>query len=180
MIESIIYKPRTGDEISKATHGAPVYLYSELVNRAKQIGPAGVLLEMMKKHNKNFILVQDPHKMNSGHWTALEFKPLSKEVYFFSSYGGMPDREKMAWISPQELQQSGQVMNVINDGLKQFALHGWQVHYSQYRYQKPGDNTATCGIWSSAFMNSGENPDVFYRNTKRRRLSPVDYYQAYF
>lgn len=180
MNDSIIYEPRTGTEVSNAVAGAPVYVYSELVREAERVGPVQMLINMMQRSLDNFILVQNPNKMNSGHWTALKFKPFTKEIYFFSTYGGKPDTEKNLWISPNDLIRSHQVPNIINDGLKVFALNGWKIHYNQHEYQHKGDKTATCGIWSAAFLNDGENPDQFYRRTKRQRLSAEDYYNFYF
>lgn len=176
----IYFNPRTGEEVSKSCDDAPIYVYSELEKKMKKYGATNVLIEMMRRSRENFILIQDPDDMRSGHWTGLEFKPEEKEIYFFSSYGGKPDEEKNKWIPRKDRVESGQELNVLNDGLKCFAQNGWTVHYSQYKYQKPDDGTATCGIWTSAFMNSGLNPDEFNRVTKRQRLTPRDYYYAFF
>lgn len=180
MSDVVYFNPRTGEEVSRSCGGAPIYLYSELAEEMKRGGAFDVLCNIMRRSLKNFILVQDPDEMTSGHWTALEFVPDKQEVYFFSSYGGKPDEEKNKWIPFTARSASGQVLNVLNDGLKEFAKRGWTVHYSQYKYQVPGDDTATCGIWASAFMNSGLNPDEFHRTTKRRRLTAKDYFDAYF
>lgn len=73
----------------------------------------------------------------------------------------MPDRRKMEWVSRRELYESGQARNILNDGLKEFARRGWVIHYNVYPFQVEGDGSATCGIWSAAFLNSGMNPDEF-------------------
>ena len=180
MIDSFRYQPRTGNEVRLATGGAPVYLYSELAEQMKAYGAVNVFNKMMNVSNDAIILLQDPQKMRSGHWIALKFVPEQREIYFFSSYGGKPDFEKNEWISPNDLVRSNQYMNVLNDGLKQFALSGWTIHYNQYRYQHVGDNTATCGIWTAAFLNSGMNPDDFFEFNLVNDLDEGDYYRLLF
>lgn len=169
---SIIYKPRSGVEVMKASpKGTEMFLYSDLCSRP---GSAYDILCSLPRNS--IILLQNPDKMNSGHWVSLSFHPETKEVYFFSSYGGMPDREKNKWLSMEGRRRSGQVRNLLNDGLKQFAKRGWQIHYNDYPYQIEGDSTATCGIWATAFMNSGLNPDEF----EERHKSVFDYYRQFF
>ena len=153
----IYFTPRKGREVLAASPpGTRLYLYSDLASDPRQ--PLDVLLSMGRN---NIILLQDPDKMNSGHWIALSIHPETREVYFFSTYGGMPDREKIKWLSSADLMRSGQKRNVLNDALKELAMLGWTIYYNDYPYQVEGDNTATCGIWSAAFLNSGMNPDQF-------------------
>lgn len=179
--KEILTKPRTGAEVQNATFShPPIYLYSELDKMAAKRRSVDVLRKMMKRNKDSIILVQDPKNMHSGHWTSLSFIPEKKKAYFFSSYGGKPDVEKNEWIPNDALEQSNQAINVINDGLKYLAKHGWEVHYSQYPYQKAGDNTATCGIWCTAFMNSGLNPDEFHELVKYGGYTPEFFYQLYF
>lgn len=152
-----IYKPRSGEEVINASpNGTKLFLYSDLVRRGRS---PEQLLKILGRNN--LILVQDPKRMNSGHWTSLSFVPSQQKAFFFSSYGGKPDEEKVRWISYEALRDSGQLPNIINDLLKYLYLNGWEIHYNDYPYQVEGDRTATCGIWASAFMKSGENPDEF-------------------
>ena len=180
MNDEIIYKPRTGDEMKMATNHAPIYLYSELCKQTQRLGIRRVLSNMFKKSKHNIILLQDPHKMNSGHWMSLSINPKKKEIYYFSTYGGKPDVEKNAWLSEDELLDSNQNTNIFNDGLKDLQKNGWTIHYNDHPYQKPGDGTATCGIYTAAFIRSGMNPDEFYIFNKRNGVTAVDYYKAYF
>ena len=165
-------KPTTGDQVlNAAPPGTGLYLYSTLASDPRE--PVDVLLSLRRN---NIILYQNPRRMNSGHWVTLSFRPETAEVFFFSSYGGRPDREKMEWLPPSELMRSGQFRNVLNDGLKQLALSGWTIHYNDYPFQKEGDHSATCGIWAAAFLNSGLNPDEFASN----HLSAKEYFKKYF
>lgn len=167
-----IYLPRTGAEVLNAAPlGTKIYLYSDLCR--KRGSPKNILLSLGRH---SIILIQNPKQMNSGHWTSLSIFPETKEAFFFSSYGGKPDVEKNMWIPSRELQYSGQKRNVINDGLKQLAYEGWTIHYNDYPFQVEGDKTATCGIWATAFMQSGLNPDDF----ARCHLDLDDYYRAFF
>ena len=182
LYREIIFKPKTGEQVRRATRShPPIYLYSELVQKMKREGALNVLFEMGDRNLDSLILVQDPKNPKSGHWTSLSFHPKTKEVFFFSSYGGKPDVEKNQWIPLSDLLQSGQDLNVFNDGLKQLMRdYNWTVHYNQYPYQRIGDKTATCGIWCAAFMNSGLNPDEFYFMIRKKGLTPISFYQMYF
>ena len=183
-VNNILFVPRTGDEVEHATHGnVPIYLYSELCKKMKESHghPERVIQDMLKHSLKNFILIQNPRKMNSGHWTSLSANPHKREIYFFSSYGGRPDEEKNQWISPQGRVLSGQDANLLNDGLKKLMTQqGWTIHYNQYPYQRKGDKTATCGIWTAAFLNSNLNPDDFFQHCAKYNINVIDLYKKYF
>lgn len=176
----IVFKPRDGGEMEDATlHRVPVYKYSDLCELAEKHGPTAMLSQLFKRSNKNIILLQDPQKMNSGHWISVSRNPLKKEIYFFSTYGGKPDVEKIQWISEDELRESGQFINIFNDGLRECQKRGWEIHYNDYPYQKEGDHTATCGIYTAAFLRSGENPDKFKDETlklAKEGINPAVYY----
>ena len=87
-------------------------------------------------------------------------------------------------MNEDDLRESGQFMNIFNDGLRDLQKHGWEIHYNDYPYQKSGDETAVCGIYTAAFLRSGKNPDEFERETKRiekRGMNPaIYYYRKYF
>ena len=181
----IVYKPRTGDEMTKALHNkAVIHRYSDLCELAKKHGSTAMLAALFKRSPYHIILLQDPKNLSSGHWFSVSQNPQKKEIYFFSTYGGKPDREKLQWINEDDLIESGQEINIFNDGLKECQKHGWEIHYNDYPYQKKGDNTATCGIYTAAFLLSGKNPDEFEEQTKqliRRKINPaVYYYDQYF
>lgn len=125
---------------------------------------------------RSVILYQDPKQMNTGHWVAIWKDAAHRRVHFFSSYGGRPDEEKNQWVSAQALDRSGQRRNVLNDGLKQMLMEGWEVHYNDHQFQRVGDESATCGIWVAAFLNSRLTPDEFAINHKTDK----EYFNQYF
>lgn len=181
----ILFEPRTGDEMENATlHRTPIYKYSDLCRLSKNLGPARMLAQMFRRAEHNIILLQDPSDMNSGHWISVSRNIPKKEIYFFSTYGGKPDVEKNQWINEDDLHESGQSINIFNDGLRSLQQHGWVIHYNDFPYQKKSDETATCGIYTAAFLRSGANPDVFEAQTKqlmRAGINPaVYYYDKYF
>lgn len=184
MNERIIYTPRSGSEMQKATNNVPIYLYSELCQRAKREGSLGLLVNMANRCLDNVILLQDPDNMRSGHWTSLSFHPERREIYFFSTYGGKPDVEKNAWLAARDLRSSGQDINILNDGLKQLQQKGWKIHYNEYRYQNVGDDTACCGIYTAAFLRFGQDPEKFWDVNRKIKASGQDpavvYYKKYF
>lgn len=181
----IIFKPRTDDELKSATdHKVPVYTYSDLCELSAKHGARTMLAQMFKRANQNIILLQDPSDMNSGHWISVSRNPKRKEIYFFSTYGGKPDCEKVRWINDDDLRESGQLDNIFNEGLRECQQHGWQIHYNDFPYQQEGDHTSTCGIYTVAFLNSGLNPDQFKDETLKlvkNGLNPaIFYFDKYF
>lgn len=181
-VNYIVYIPRSGDEVQRACRGhPPIYLYSDLCRKMERSGdPAGIILDMLNKSDKNFILLQSPRDPNNGHWTSLSMNPYLHEIYFFSSYGGRPDEEKNQWISIRGRILSGQEANLLNDGLKELKKRGWTIHYNNFPYQVKGDKTATCGIWCVGFLNSNLNPDQFFQHCAKYNISAVDIYRKYF
>lgn len=171
--------------MEKATlHRVPIYKYSDLCKLSKKSGGSIRMLgHMFKKSDKNIILLQDPKDMTTGHWISVSRNVPKKEIYFFSTYGGKPDVEKNRWMSDDELKESGQDVNIFNDALRNMQQHGWKIFYNDYPYQKPKDDTATCGIYTAAFLRSGLNPDDFAKITRSlimRGINPSLYYYHQF
>lgn len=181
----IVFKPRSGSEMERATKNqAPIHLYSNLCEMARKHGSRSLLAHMFKQSKDHIILLQDPSDMNSGHWISVSMNPKKKEIYFFSTYGGKPDVEKLVWMNDDDLKQSGQDINIFNEGLRDMQEHGWEIHYNDYQYQKPDDKTAVCGIYVVAFLRSGLNPEEFEKETleiARSGKNPsVIYFDRYF
>ena len=180
MNDDILFTPRSGEEMMKAVPGARLIMYSNLCRMVKQQGIARVIGRLLKESDKYIVLLQHPKNSKTGHWLGLKILPKSKEIYFFNSYSGMPDAKKHEWLSEEHLLASGQDIDVFNDGLKYMAEQGWKIHYNDRPYQIEGDKTATCGIWTAGFLNSELDPDQFYFFNNFYRLTPQDYYFAYF
>ena len=183
--KEIIYKPRSGTEMEHATlNKVPIYKYSDLCTLGKKHGATKMLSNMFRNNEDAIILLQDPSDMSSGHWLSVSRRLPKKEMYFFSTYGGKPDIEKLEWLNDDDLLESGQDMNIFQEGLRNLQKHGWVIHYNDHPYQFSGDKTATCGIYTAAFIRSGKNPDEFYRDTKRIASSGINpavyYYEKYF
>ena len=176
----ILFSPRNGEEMMKAVeYKAPIIMYSDLSKIAEKIGPVRTIAAMFKRSMKNIILLQNPNNMQTGHWFSVSCNPSKKEIYFFSTYGGKPDVEKISWISKNDLQKSKQTFNIFNDGLKIYQNHGWTIHYNDYPFQKRDDNTAFCGIYTAAFLRCNKNPDDFVNICKcliERKINPAIYF----
>ena len=113
----IIYEPRSGGEMMEATlHHVPIYKYSELCKLGQKHGATRMLSHMFRRSDENIILLQDPSNMDSGHWLAISRNVPKRAIYFFSTYGGKPDVEKIKWMNEDDLRESGQFMNIFNDG----------------------------------------------------------------
>lgn len=185
LTKKVIYTPRTGTEMEEATgHKVPILKYSELCDLAKRIGSTRMLAHMFRQAKHNIILLQNPMDMSSGHWYSVSCNPTKKEIYFFSTYGKRPDIEKLEWMSDDDMRESGQDLNIFNDAMRDYQERGWEIHYNDVKYQKEGDKTATCGLFTAAFINSGLNPDEFKQQIeelKRCGIQPEFYfYQQYF
>lgn len=181
----IVFSPRSGDEMENATlHKVPIHLYSDLCRLSKKSGSDRMLARLFQYSDNNIVLLQDPSDMNSGHWFCVCRNLPKHEIYFFSTYGGKPDVEKVQWMSEDDLRESDQFHNIFNDGLRNAQKHGWKIYYNDYPYQKSGDKTAVCGIYTAAFIRSGMNPDKFEEETKKlmkQGINPaVYYYRKYF
>lgn len=178
--KKIVFSPRDGGEMERAMKGcAPIHLYSDLCSVAKKFGATRMLAALFRTSEKHIILLQDPNNMSSGHWFSISRNLPKKEIYFFSTYGGKPDREKIAWIDENDLRKSGQDINIFNDTFQILQKHGWEIHYNDYPYQKPNDKTAVCGIYTVAFLRSGLNPDEFEKQTlkiAKSGINPAVYY----
>ena len=176
----IVYEPRYDSEMRKATlNRVPVHMYSDLCTAARKHGNLRMLANLFKQNKYHIILLQDPKNMRSGHWISISGDPRQKKIYFFSTYGGKPDVEKVQWLDDDALLSSGQELNIFNDGFQDLQRHGWEIHYNQYPFQVPGDKTATCGIFTAAFLRSGLNPDDFIKQTQTimsQGIHPAVYY----
>ena len=186
-MSAIFSSPRTGEEMQKAIRlnapdaRIPIMKYSDICQMMGEYGPVKTIKEIYSRNGeKTLILLQNPEKMNSGHWISLTILPRSHTIYFFSSYGGKPDEEKNRWLDRMARIASGQERNALNDGLKELHNRGWTIHYNDYPFQVEGDGSATCGIWTAAFLNMDLNPDEFEYFTRRNNLSYLDYYNAFF
>ena len=187
MNDPVYLKPRNGKEMMYAIKEGngrggpiPICMYSDICRNVEKYGAVRTLQLLNKMGERVLILLQDPLNMRTGHWMSLSFYPLDKTIYFFSSYGGKPDEEKNRWIDVAARFSSGQARNALNDGLKELHKLGWTIHYNDYPFQKEGDNSATCGIWTAAFLNLGLNPDDFYKYVKKSHLTYKDFYNAFF
>lgn len=171
------YQPTTGEQVRRASHGVPIYVYSEIAN----LNPVFLPELLGGKYKKAMIvLVQDPRNPSVGHWTCVVYNPRNDEYYFFSSYGGRPDEEKNSYIKESDLLSSNQINNFISDGLRILFDQGKKIHYNEYEYQTIGDNTATCGIWCVAFILSGMNPTQFHNFVIKNKLTAKDFYYNFF
>lgn len=181
----IIKEGRTDLEMADATlHKAPVIMYSDLCRIANKKGAVRTISQMFKQSNQNIILLQDPNDEMTGHWIGVVRNLPKREIYFFSTYGGKPDEEKVEWLPKELLRRSDQLMNIFNDAFKVYSKHGWKVFYNDFPYQVEGDDTATCGIFTAAFLRSKKNPDEFAKDTKKiidgGKDPAIVYYKKYF
>ena len=86
----------------------------------------------------------------TGHWTAL--RRLGTHLYWFSSYGFLPDGELM--VSPELRDAPGQQSLKISKALEFLRHKGCTVHYSSVPLQRVDEGTVSCGVWVLMFLTS--------------------------
>lgn len=91
-----------------------------------------------------------------GHWTAMR-RGINKQIYWFSSYGFLPDGELM--VSADMRGVPGQQQLKISRALEYLRREkGYQINYSRAALQSVGDGSVTCGIWVLMFLTAKLDP----------------------
>ena len=108
------------------------------------------LSQLLLGYPPRFLFYQANSGSNTGHWTAL--RRLGTHMYWFSSYGFLPDGELM--VSPEMRKVAGQESNKIARALEFLRHKGFTIHYSSIPLQRVDDGTVSCGVWVLMFLTS--------------------------
>ena len=154
--------------------------YPDLTSDVEKLGVKKAFLKLFRKLHNAVIGIVDPSDPHKGHWQALKVNPDKKEIYFFCTFGEAPDISKSTWmLKPEEREQSHQMRNVIEEGIKEYIKDGYKLFYNKKKYQKPGDKSLSCGIWVAAFLNSDKKPKEFndeVKEIRKQKQNPEEYY----
>lgn len=100
-----------------------------------------------------FLLHESSANGDVGHWTALRRD--GRHIYWFSSYGFLPDGELM--VSPSLRGAPGQCYNKIAAALELLRKRNYVIHYSSIPLQTTRVPTMSCGIWCLFFLTAKIN-----------------------
>lgn len=90
-------------------------------------------------HVYKIILIEDSY--NSGHWVAL--LKYDSTIEYFNSYGLKPtvELDGNSYLKNKQLNQDVKYLNILLNN----ALGKYKIIYNKRKFQKSGDNIATCG-----------------------------------
>lgn len=109
-----------------------------------------ILASLLLTNPPRFLFFERSTSGDIGHWTAL--KRSGTHIFWFSSYGFMPDGELM--VSAQLRGHPGQGINKISRALKYLDSRGFTIHYSAIPLQVTSVPTQSCGAWCYYFLVS--------------------------
>lgn len=162
----------TGEQILKKLPYVNIILYEDLPKYKtieSALGKQGLIILYPVKNSTH------------GHWTCVFRNPNDNKIYFFDSYGYVPD-DQLGFMS--------------NKAIKHFDPRDFmyltkllyntdrEIDYNNYQFQSDDPNVTTCGYWCLARLsfrnlNSEEFYDLFH---KERGVNPdylVQYYVNY-
>lgn len=98
---------------------------------------------------------------NSGHWCCMFNNPIDDKLYFFDSYGYIPDNQlqfkckSIEW-DPDWFRYLTELM--YNSGR--------EIEYNEYQFQSMNEGITTCGYWCIArlmfyYLNTEEFKHLF-------------------
>lgn len=150
-MENLKYDPLTDTDIKAKLGGkTKVMTYAELSEYEdidSLLAPYG---------NVVFLLRQGE---NFGHWLCL--KRIGDRISFFDSYGEFPDKQKQH-VDREFSYRSGEKINKLCELLYK-ASFKYTIEFSEFKYQKKDNKTATCGHWCCLFILSGLRTDDFHK-----------------
>jgi hypothetical protein len=101
---------------------------------------------------------------NFGHWCCL--KKVGNVITFFDPYGIKYDGEKK-WISKQNLIKLHEDKPLLTTLLNNSRKKGYKIHYNNYDFQDDNNHNATCGKWTSVYLeNYLMNDDQFKKHVQ--------------
>ncbi|CAK6624544.1 PRO [Cafeteriavirus-dependent mavirus] len=108
-----------------------------------------------------------------GHYCAL-IRWKNDTIYFFDSYGGLPDVDQKRFSGTQRKdlykEDENSLINLLIDS-------GFDVDYSDHKLQSKNNNVATCGRWcltrcALSHLNNDEFANVIQSLAKFKKMSP--------
>lgn len=181
MSDFSLKKQITKRDLKRGIPDVNIVNYPNLVTDVEKLGVKKAFLKLFRKTNNVVIGIVDPTDPHKGHWQALKLNPDKKEIYFFCTFGEAPDISKSTWmLNSEDREKSHQMRNVLEEGIKEYIKDGYKLFYNKKKYQKPGDNSLTCGLWDAAFLISGKKPKEFNDEVVGLRKQKINVEEHYY
>lgn len=170
----------TANQLSRALKNPSIFVTYTDINRDRQkfisdlffVGQAIILVRV----GETF-----------GHWCCVRVDFQRKIIYYFSSFGTIPDHDKNVYISPVVNRRLRQKMNVLSQIMKDYFHNalGFKMRYNHVRYQDPNDaSDQSCGLWCVLFLNSELDEERFEEIVKKYckslKISFKEFINKYF
>ena len=111
----------------------------------------------------------------SGHWCGLLKHDNISTIEFFDPYGLKYDAEKK-WLTPQKLQQLGELEPYLTNLIDQARTQGYKIIWNKFKFQSSKNNINTCGRWTGArLLFKDLNIDQFKEMVIKSGLAPDDF-----
>ena len=139
-----------------------------------------MLLSALGKSGQLIILYPVKNSTH-GHWTCVFLNPNDRKIYFFDSYGYVPD-DQLGFMSKKAMKHfNPRDFMYLTKLLYKASSEGKEIDYNQYQFQADDPGVTTCGYWCLArlsFRNltTDEFHDLFY---KQKGVNPDQLVQFY-
>jgi hypothetical protein len=153
----------------KGSKPAPkIVLYDEVIKTKS--------LDALFGNSNNLVVFYPGRQTNGGvfgHYVALFRNPKTNTVFFYDSYGGMPDVGQKRFSDPDLYNEKNNTL------IRLFLDSGYNVDYNQYKHQKVGP-IATCGRWSLlrnkfSELNNEQFNDLVKHASQKYNITPDEW-----
>lgn len=173
-METLPIPPLSLDQISASLkqkrRPTQFFSYSELPD-----SPADLAFLLLSSPPR-FLFHTSSEDSEVGHWTAMRRN--GHDIFWFSSYGFLPDGELM--VSPSLRSAPGQALNKIASALELLRRQGYTIHYSSVPLQNTRFPTTSCGIWCLMFLTAKINNFEEFEERISRISNPEKYASAIY
>lgn len=146
------------------------FKYSELPD------DRGDLAFLLVSNPPRFLFHASNENCNVGHWTAMRRN--GRDIYWFSSYGFLPDGEFM--VSPALQGGTSKDGYKIASALELLRQRGYTIHYSSVPLQTTRVPTMSCGIWCLMFLTAKINNFEEFEDRLSHISNPEKYAAAIY
>lgn len=158
------------NSLSKKKRPTQFYSYAELPENPQD------LAFLILSNPARFLFHSASANSDVGHWTAMRRN--GRDIYWFSSYGFLPDGELM--VSPTLRSAPGQGQNKIADALELLRTQGYVIHYSSVPLQNTKNPTTSCGMWCLMFLTAKINNFEDFEDRLSKITNPERYAAAIY
>lgn len=157
--------------LEKKNKPVQFYQYNELPDDPDQLS------KLLLSIPSSFLFFNANKNSDTGHWTAM--RRLGSHIWWFSSYGFLPDGEMILCDDMKEV--PGQEHLKISKALEYLQNEkDYTIHYSSVPLQQVGDGSVSCGIWCLLFLTSYIKDFEKFEDRLAQITNPEQYAQAIY